>query len=100
MTTEEIDQLVDEVKAMSRDDLVAEVKGHVGRVWGADMVAKVDKYELLELRWSCLVYRAQAPYPMDPAGRQQVNRELDAAGLQWPYPPGSKPSDRAKHRLA
>ena len=100
MTTEQIDALVDWARSLSRDELLAEVLPRHRELFGdksADAMAKADD---LELRWRAVVGKAHEPYKMDPAGRTAANRELDAAGLQWPYPPGNTPASRAAHRLA
>jgi hypothetical protein len=104
MTTEEIQALVDNVRAMTRDELDRYVHAQHARLYGVGSANDLMNSGMLEIRWYALQYKAHEPYPTDAQARQRINRELEAAGLSWPYnpqiPPQQRKAVRANHPLA
>jgi hypothetical protein len=92
------DQLLTEVKSLPREQLLSEVTRYHAHTYGARTAAQLATAPTLELRWLLITYRAQDG--QDAAGRRHVNTSLVAAGITYPYAPGTTVTTRARHPLA
>lgn len=104
MTTEEIQELVASVRAMTREELDQYVHAQHSKRYGVGSANDLMCCGLLEIRWYALKYKALEQHPLDPRARQRALLELEAAGLSWPYdpqiPPEQRREFRARHPLA
>lgn len=104
MTTEEIQDLVNRVRSMTRDQLDNYVHEEHCNRYGLASANDLMYTGLLEIRWYALKYMALAQAGHSLVARAQVLHELEEAGLRWPYdpqiPPEQRREFRARHPLA